>query len=947
MADVVSSSTSGLLRFFHETLDVHFSNLREARASSTGKRSPVFALEHDLVPDDLALLKDAVRAGVRAGLSVREQVWWLPFVVYAAESGYDYVGDEYWRTFEQGTPGWRDHQRPWIKKCFQRFAKDYSGAEPQGAFADFFKIIAWPITHAVLPIYLQRQLAQLLYEYSGALTSELLDDPHELGCRLSRRAMNYSERFRVFCQNTSLVGQVAAALLSGESESMPYLTGPTLARIVQRLSEERQARHWLKSARASASRVRGFRLSGSGAGGSNVKRLPRATDPRLILRRDNVWNAYAELPDMTVLGARFPEIYDQLRVSRTSVNGGMGSVPPSTLLYSGQEVRLVRWPRADRPFLQLERGDDESNRILSDQCVISKGPWWLFRRQGAERAIEVRGKFIRPGRQYLLVGADSLNAPSVPWCAETSINVQGVRAYELTVPPQLPKSEELAILEAGLAIVSNVQIRPLGIVPSAWDGEGEAEWLAGEPVILGIRTNLEPRQVRVVIDGETYRLRWTPGEAELIFTLEGLAVGTHEVVVALLGDKDRQLESGLLAIIIRDPQVRPPGASAGEGIRLLSTPAGPTLAELWDGRATITIDGPVSSKADIGISLYDDQGSVLTELRRTVQLPVGEIEWQKTTKSVRDNSDFKDAYDAAESCVLTIAHHGIGFASLTCERGFQPLRWRFSRNHDGVVIATLVDRTDGGKTSLDFYDVGAPLTAVPMSAAEPFAVSPYGGLAIARVGDAVASAILPTNPNELMRKPQGSRPIIRVQPASVREVLRLAEGHRRWVSADLPVDVFAAYEQQKVADAIAREIGMLVGGRRWATVERKLIDTEEALDHLDNMRNAVGNSPQHKALAKTIAYSLHKWPSSKELRWGFREIIAPHLTGCSVVRRSSEAHFLLMLAACPGYITGWEHGEVTYLLEKILKSPVLYRAARFAVLGTRAVHNIEGLECRL
>jgi hypothetical protein len=55
-----------------------------------------------------------------------------------------------------------------------RFANNYGGARPTGAFADYFVIIAWPIAHAVLPSYLQRQLAHLLYDFRGRLLHSLL-----------------------------------------------------------------------------------------------------------------------------------------------------------------------------------------------------------------------------------------------------------------------------------------------------------------------------------------------------------------------------------------------------------------------------------------------------------------------------------------------------------------------------------------------------------------------------------------------------------------------------------------------------------------------------------------------------------------------------------------------------------------------------------------------------
>ena len=183
MADVATSSTVEILQYLHEALAAHFADLRDTRAKLR-LGAPVFALEHDLSAADLDLLRTTVRAAVQSSLGARYRQWWLPFVVYAAESGYDYVGPEYWRSFEQSTPGWRGDQRLFVSPGSTKFAAEYGGAIPTGAFASNFTIIAWPITHAVLPTYLQRHLAQLLFEFSGALTSDLLDDPEALGVRL-------------------------------------------------------------------------------------------------------------------------------------------------------------------------------------------------------------------------------------------------------------------------------------------------------------------------------------------------------------------------------------------------------------------------------------------------------------------------------------------------------------------------------------------------------------------------------------------------------------------------------------------------------------------------------------------------------------------------------------------------------------------------------------------
>ena len=121
------------LAVLHQQLDAHFRVLREQR-DDVGKSAPIFALEHGLSESELALLKTAVRSSVRPYFPPAS---WLPFVVYAAEAGYEYSGEEYWPTFESLTPGWSEYgDRDYVRRQFREFKERYGGAEPTGRWAN-------------------------------------------------------------------------------------------------------------------------------------------------------------------------------------------------------------------------------------------------------------------------------------------------------------------------------------------------------------------------------------------------------------------------------------------------------------------------------------------------------------------------------------------------------------------------------------------------------------------------------------------------------------------------------------------------------------------------------------------------------------------------------------------------------------------------------------------
>lgn len=941
MAEVSRASTPETLEYLHGQLDAQFTALHKRR-QQLDPPAPVFALEHGLAGDDLTFLQDAVRSAHRERLLSRaSERWWLPFVVHAAEVGYIYDGVEYWPIYAKATPNWLDsgYERDRVRNWFVRFAREYGGANPQGAWAHTFRKIAWPITHAVLPRYLQVQLAEMLSDYSAGWLG-LLDDPQELGVRLHSWSWHYSDRLEKFCQNTALVGHVAVALLlSGEDETSPYIESTTLARLVESLNSERESRRWLQDARHSAStlRTRNFRPpTNAGGQGRQQKRLPVATDPKLQLRReDGVWRAYALLPDLKPLQHILPSVYSELRNHRAVIAASRRRIPTGGLLFATSPLELFSWPAPTDPFLQLQCASMEVNLLIADQCRITRGPWWVFRCAPGEPAVEVKGKFVRPGGEYCIVGAKELAPPDVAWCSRAEIAVEGIHAYDLRVPTVLSESDAAALLTTGLSVVSDVSIRPAGVVASSWDGEGSVEWLVGEPALIAIHAQHSLPKARLTINGETYYVEWPQGQTELFLALDGLDVGTHEIVISL-GDPDgdgRRVDGTLIATI-RDPQVQDEGGSAGEGIRLRTVPAQPSLPELWDGQAVVELDGPEGITADLKVTLCDGDGAELGSCRRSLQLPVSGDDWRRLFHQLRDAPDLARHYDEADVAHLAVSRAGIGFARLTCERGFRGLRWVLSARHrEGGYSARLIDRTDGNPVSIQFFSVEHPLVADACSADQPFVSPPRGGLLWASNGGQAVGQIIPPDPNQLLQLGV-VQPSVPTGQKSLAEANKLIQHHRRWKDAELPAHPFGVRERKRVLDAITTAMAMLLAPGQWAHFEQRIVGMATADVDLDRAQTLVGDSPIQRAAAQAIAHNMWQWNNTETLIQGFGDAMGALIGSAGMPNTMKGARLLWQLASSPGELLDWEEAERNLYLRCVFTDPVLMRAARFAVLGT-------------
>jgi hypothetical protein len=944
MTSTVESGYRAALGLQHRQLQDHFIALRQQR-NELAPGTPVFALEHGLTDEELALMRSAVVSAVRRGDLPRDLG--LPFVVYAAEIGYEYSGDEYWQTFEDRTPGWwqlGDRARQYVRSQYRRFRDNLGGATPTGAWAQHFSIICWPITHAVLPTDLQRQLARLLYDFSRVLTADLLENPDELGRRLAGRAWLASARLQAFAQNSNLLGQVAAALLAGEDgEPSPFLLGSTLMRIVNDLSKESEARRWLLDAKYRANKVRthGFQPAGlyrSSVGRQREER-PVVTDPALTVRTGaDGWSLFLEMPDLASLAERLPELGEEMARLRPVIQGVSRRFGSGQLMHPGLTVRVSRWPRADQPLIQLERGSALANQMLRDHCGVSPGPNWLFRLRELGFGSEVRGKFVRPDHRYLLVTTDPLMA--VPaWATPTSLATEGVHGYVLTVPVELDVASLNAIKEFGVVAVMDVEVRPVGVVPAAWDGEGTAEWIEGDAAIIAIRSSRSATHCLISLDDQPAVLAWPADSQELLVHLTDLRPGRHQVSVSLTSeDANAPVASGRLEVIIRPPRLTTTTGTPREGLMLLASPASPTLDEIWDGHASVQLLGPAGIRVTAAIALADRRGQPLMSRKLTLPLPLDSSQWAHTVATqLRRREEMHNVYERAETCIITASSPELGCVSLRCDRAFAPLRWAFGRDRDGPFVY-LVDNTDGVTVTAATYDFAHPgaRADLPLEPGQRVRQE-RGGLVVAQAGSTRASLILPPHVRtlaDLGTEPPRLPAVARV----VADILRMIEVADLWGRAALPADPVGAVRRTIVLRAFAAGLTGVVAGRRWTRAE--LLYAERSDRDPRALRAAIGNEVAYQQqLASALVGELTTIAQLDiaDRVLAFAQLLEQHARAVGVHGIDRPfAEFLLRFVSEPGALCGWPPAEREALLERALDSPLLVRAARFVVLTTAA-----------
>lgn len=939
------------LEWWNLRLAAHFDALARDR-----KDIPVFALEHGLAQAELVALQNTLRAHIQVAAPARDHQ--LVWVVYAAEIGYGYAGNEYWQTFEDKTPGWTlNGRRDWIRDAFVTFQKKFAGARPSGPWAEHFSIIAWPITHAILPCDLQQQLARILYELRHSFSGALFDEPQRLGDFIAARSWNTSARFQNLVQAPALVGQIAAALLLQGKEGFKTLLHPaTLKRISDDVDRERRGRDWLHGARRAAeerAKIQGLTIGRSTnttfkrreEGRDEVVRL--GIEPRLVLRptEGSRWEVSLEIPVLSHLLLRFPQVRDVLTESRCNVAGATGRpLARGRCLHGPQRVPLSRWPRPDDVLLKFERTDAQLEYLLRAECMLRPGITWLFKLASDGLAYESRGMRVRADSKYLLVSTEPLACS--PIARPVELTCRDVHAVLLDVPDALTSEWEQALKQFQVTQAKSIEVWPAGLAAVSWDGEGYGEWLASETPTLAIRSDHSIDELTIAMgDGPSLSLTLTdtpPGEVVFV-ELPPLPVGLHKFSVAARSGNSAASEViGDLDVVMRVREARPwsPGSTAQGPLELELDPVAPSLEQLWEGKVDIEVRGPIGRSIECVLSLFERAGAnPVLELRLpSMQLPLLPTQWRTHfERHFRENKQAQRRYDDARLCRLILAASELGVFTLECEREFEPLRWVLRRHGDSVNARLVDDSGAPEEPEVLLFSFETPTKCVHLSPLPEFPVQAPGGLFLARRGD-VTAGILAVPRTIRNFTDLGATPQIEGIARSVEAVVEALEYAHLWEIARSSGDILSSHKRRSVLQEFSGHIVSLLGGEQWARAERAL-GSSTASD-ISVLKDAVSSRPDQRGIAAAIILEAAELATSDiearvkrlvEIAHSFHIQVpaAPH-----EVRRLAE--LALRLVSRPGHpaILGARHDlkpAIRMLLDEV---PILARAARFLVIAT-------------
>ena len=831
-----------MLKDWQSLLEIHFRELRQQRPAN----QPIFGLEHSLTEDDRLKLSDEVRAHI-----ANDRPRWehrLAWMVYATELGYGYSGDEYWVTFESKTPNWsRFGERPWIRSCFEDFHQNYGAARPTGPWAENFSIICWPITHAILPVDLQRQLAHILYDIRYSFSDENLHTPQILGELIGALSWRASRRFQQLAEEPLFIGQIAAALLlQGEEISASLIWPPTLSRISSDLDRERISKGWLQQARQNARKRIQLSTIGKGKDRATAEGEEKpvhksfSLQPRMILRPydENSWGVAIDFPDLSQFSAAYPKFQKILSNSHYNFSGYSGRpLPPAFLLYGSQKVPITTWPSESEPLLTFEPSVPELDYLLKSECVIKPGSSWLFKIASDGTAYQISSGQVLAGHKYIFLAKDAQSLGTDGNFPRVNIRCADIHGLLIDLPPVISLETCEALKKLGLQQAKIIRIWPSGLIPPKWDREGYAECLSTENLTIAVAAD-HPVST-YIIEYDSDKLVMSPESSELPLFLEisDLEPGSHLLKISSADDDDdSSLSSGSLEIYARRPRIWSPSLTNYGAFMVIVQPTAPALEELWEGAAKVELFGPISKAVRWNIAFFQKGKSEpsFSYEPPSLNFPVYARDWETRLSRLKEAGQFHkklwNAYNHAYSCKLTFDANELGMFVLSADREFAPLRWGISRNKEQLSLKLIDDSGIQNAPIVLHYDFSDPDVAHACDAGQ--FLSPDGspvtsGLYIARSLTFKSAILVPQEVHSLSDLTINPQFVWREKNQEALSGLVLVFSD--WAGAYLSGSRLSSIFKAQIVELLTKKIISLIAGTKWQDTERLVFENPTGL----------------------------------------------------------------------------------------------------------------------
>ena len=934
---------------WQEKLTDKFTTLSENRRKIKDAR--VFAIEHELREEEIKDLFTCVNKCLYEKLEIKK--YWLLLVVVATEVGYSFRGDEYWQTFEKKVPNWKNSDRKYLRNCFEEFKEKYLGVVPSGKWAESFTIIAWPVTHAILPLDIQRHFLESLYKLRFSLRSEHFENKELLAYEIESQSINLTSRFKNFLGNKLLAWQFFSALQTGRSDGLK-LSQLTFNRIVSDLEKEESSREQLKDIRHKIHQISNRTTSTGGgrvSGDEMTHRYNFHPHINLKLSDNEKYDLYIRTPKLSSYFTTCPDLKNDFLRYRFRFQDESNSYYLSSNLLDSRNFKLKKWPKIGASLLKPIDCDNLKVKELYKKVKIkTKGTAYLFKLQKNGMGTHLVTGVLNPGYSYILVSENikPLLGKGVP----VNFNFEGAQGikFKVTEAGEIPFSDK-ELKDLNLCNVSCIDVWPAGIAPSQWDGGDFIEWLSTDTPILAIRASDKVNKVTINLQQKELTVPLEDNEIKFI-ELPNLCSGTYSIHFCS-HSKVPELDKVCfkINIVIRDPYIWERGSSPCYPLMISLDPLHPNYEDLINSNINIEVDGPYELKIDATIEFYQkhEKKKPLLEKSFPVTLPLNSSKWDSLfTQYIKEKNQL-EKIDEAHSCKLNFKAKEFGTSSIYLEREQSVLRWCLQKSKRKIQLKLIDDTDSCDESRVLYYPLKTPDTSINLDFYDTLKgidIKNKTGLFFAEANGNKSTVIA----NGIKRKVHSfkdfftSHENIKIKNYNIQQLPEIIELLRLWHSSS--ITGLLELDKQNVISELTKSFFSTIGGESWRLIESKS-KKENTYPPLEMFKELKLEKWKCKGIASyirnTFEQELMNKKTPQRVCWFAIALDRFHMISKSQMEFDhlySLSELCLQLASHSDNIF-IRNGQIENALNVFYKRPAIPLLARYLVFSINSLDNVK------
>jgi len=937
-------------------------NYRNLSTKRKETNKPVFSIEHNLSKEEYKILLDYIQAC--SYVNRDDELLWL---VYATEIGYEINKFEYWDSFQENLKAdFADHDnRNIIRSFFNKFIREYNGYKPQGTFAQHYTIICLPIYNAILPKYLQNNLARLLFYFRHSFEDYKDKNYLKFGNFLSRQISyhNFSKLFRKFSEDEEMLGKIAYALIDENDDSYyDDIEINTFKRIIDDCEQARETKDWLNYSRSTFRKVKFQGLRKNITNIFNDRNTEEAREllndffikPQLLLIKEkDYWKTYLRFESFEKNFLKvYPEFREVFLKSYCVINNEVEK-NARNLQRNVNEILINKWIDYKQRIIEFKSDEDNSlinqlNFTLQNECFLVDDKIWLFKVSEFSYAKEIVGKTILPNTNYLIISREALESNLL---TEEKISTENVKAYTLTTKENFTKEDMDALKELNLFPYSKIIFKPIGYPPQNFDDEESSSWTVDNNPCFKIEADQPIQKITFNFKGE--RIEKLNVSDDLYIQLNIDDLGSHDLhAVAEVNNFKKEIIEGKHKIKVHEKNIWDKSLINNDILYTETEPINPSLDDLIENnenKCKFEIFGP--SNLDLVLKLtINNQNDEILIFDKFPKLKSNVIskDWTKYFHDNILNNKNTKIYEKlilGDAAKFEFTSENIGRTEITFESEVKPLQFKYT-NIDNIINLYVIDNSGNEPikeiNAISFEKPDSPIAKKIIG--NKIRKISKGGIYFSNEikGDQAFLTIPRINFEGIgLEKLLPPKITLRKPEQTAAWVSKYVYYYRLWYKSKIIANRSITFNWVKdILYEIHSHLSYCIcfdrnnDANKFSSIDRrfrKLINENkitEANILLSQILNLISTNTNENAYLKKISnsfYDLNSFQKKEELLKYFKTVKRIPIDGLDI-------DFALLLAFAPELLHIQYGNSFNFYVQKLFKKPEIFRSIRYLIL---------------